>query len=63
MTTYYINVYTTKGTRVYIKKPKRFSLTTIKTLSKHWITKGYNTEIIVQKPGVKSEVFTELFKV
>ena len=46
---YILNVYTSKNGRVYIGKPKSYSLKGTRARSLNWIKKGYKTEIVVSE--------------
>lgn len=48
---FFLNVYTSKGTRVYIKHPRRLNKKAVLSARDHWKEKGYRAEVIEQVGG------------
>ena len=56
MITYFLNVYTSRGGKIFINNPKSYSYNTIVNRAKAWIGKGKVCEVLEQKKGYRAKV-------
>jgi len=61
MKVYFLNAYTSKGTKVLVNKPKSFSVKGAQIRKRSLEKKGYKVEIVVSPENRNSYVLSESF--